>query len=575
MLHLHVSSNRLQVIGTAALLNKLENYPGANRGDGAVTLPFEKAAILCAEAIGYSQVSEEYAQRRRTALRPSRSALCDVERRFRETGDGDVPHLLLHQWEYLAHHLPNSSSFNTSEQGLGKTRMALALMRLWGCNRMLLLLPKGLAAQWEADLKEVWPGDGCPLFIDCTSGPKAQRAEVIRRYLPRGVYQAAHPIILAVNYDVLTDLEPFLKAFWADCTVADESWKIKNPRAKVTKCAIKLADHSRAHYADKGKKAHSIALAGTPIGNDVGDLWSQLRFLGRDLAQDSYQGFLMKYAELAAVHIPGRTILQPVGVADPAGLMMRVAPVWFRATKSTCLNLPQKVRQVVKLSLPSANRALYDRVEAEGEFGLGDELSLNGEAITILRLQQITGGFRPHKNGEDIWQLEPLDDCPKRDWLEQWAQVNLAPHPATRAIVWCRFRAEVREVSNLLGSIIGDRVVAVDGDTSSGVLDGVKRSFNSRDDNGFQVIVATTSKLAYGHNLQAADWMVYFSGTWSYIEHAQSEDRAHRYGREADVNYVHLLARDTVDEQIYAALEEHRDVALRLAPCVATPRGGG
>lgn len=566
---LDYGSGCILATGPFSLTGQLLGCPGARRDDitGTILLPVNRDAFLMAEAIAAPETTDLYNAARRKVLRPTREQLAAVERRFHETSGGEVPSLLIHQWEFLAFALHRNQAFNASEQGLGKTRMALALLRLWDCRRVIVVMPKSLATQWEAELPAIWPDHlDRPRFVNVTDGTKEQRAGLLRVV---NLSNKPHQII-AVNYEMLDTLRGELLKVKPDAIVLDEAWKCKNHKAQMTKAAIKLADAMWAKHPGK-----TLALAGTPLGKDVGELWSQLRFLHRDHAPETYHQFIRRYANLEPVQIPGRTIFKPVGVADPVALMARLSPVWFRATKRTCLNLPPKEQQVVSLRLPPATRRLYDDVNRRGMAALGDELSLAGRAVTDLRLHQIAGGHTPTMTGdEETWQAMPLDGCPKREWLREWAQETLLPHPQTRAIIWCRFNAEVYQLAEEMHHILGPRVQPVTGKTPQDRLDDIKASFNSRDPEGVQVIVAQVKRLAFGHNLQAADWMIYHSLSWFSIEHWQSEDRAHRIGRADGVRYRYLLAERTIDEEVWATLGRNEDFASRVTPGTATPTTG-
>jgi SNF2 family DNA or RNA helicase len=565
---LDYKAGRIHATGLFSVLTNLAALPGYRQENAeAVSFTVSREAFLIAEALAHPEATLLYTRARRKWLKPSREELQAVEARFRETGDGSVPSLLIHQWEFLALSLDRRAAYNGSEQGLGKTRMALALLRLWGCRRIVVVMPQSLATQWAEEMPAIWPEVwNHPHFVNVTSGASDERKRSIRCAGHRG----DDTVILAVNYEMLETLLPDLVKFRPDCIIGDELWKIKNPRAKMTKALVKLSD--RMQVAGTG---HTMGLAGTPLGKDAGELWSQLRFLGKRFAPETHRQFLARYARLEPLQLPGRTLLKPVGVADPAGLMQRLTPVWFRATKATCLNLPPKVRQVIGLRLPPTIRDLYRRVEREGLAALGDEMSLAGQAVVNLRLQQITGGHRPtlpEGVGEEWagWYADPLPDCPKIGWVRQWAEDTLAAHPQTRAIIWCRFNAEVERITRELSDLLGKgRVVGVTGATKPGALDAIKQSFNDRDPEGVQVIVAQIQRLFAGHNLQAADWMVYFSHSWFSIEHWQSEDRAHRMGRADAVNYVHLIANETIDEEVWSTLSRNEDFVTRFTPCTA------
>jgi hypothetical protein len=569
-------------LGDRETLALIARNSGAVDFGEVVTIPASRTAFLSLEAMGQAEMTFDYLNVRRATLRPSRESLQAVEERLRQGLNGFLPSLLLHQWEFLAHHVATASAFNASEQGLGKTRMALAWLVIKGVRRVIALMPKDLAKQWEGELPNIWPdAANRPTFVNLTTGTKQQRSDIIN---DAALWQSDKEIILAVNYEVLADLVEALSAFAPQAIIADESWKIKNPTAKVTKAAIKIADTARGRG-----RCYCLALAGTPIGNNIGDLWSQLRFLGRHLAPMSYSAFLMRYAELKPLRLPARTIQVPVGVADPMGLMELLAPCWFRATKAACLNLPPKVRRDVRLRMTRDQKHLYASVVRDGERPLGNELSLASQAIVNLRLQQIAGGNRPTFNvtGAETmvgsephlttdpamdWATEPIADCPKIEWLKTWADTNLLAYGATRCIVWCRFNAEVRRVTAALQGILGkEKVAAVTGGTKG--LDAIKESFKSRRTgmNEVQVIVAQIAKLNNGHDLQEADWSIYFSPTWSYIQFAQSEDRNHRIGRTEEVNYIHLIAEGTIDEDAWAALNNKESLSARFTPNIATP----
>jgi SNF2 family DNA or RNA helicase len=556
-------------------------HPQATADDAEVRIPSSRQACLMLETIGMPDCTERYLALRRHVMRPTKHALQEVERKFRD-GLGEVPSLLLHQWEFLAHHQNSLSAYNASEQGLGKTRMALAHIVMLGVNRILVVMPKDLAAQWEEELPNIWPDpDVQPAFFNLTKGSKKQRVEQLTRAAFSGRHRTQSeclvPVIVAVNYEVVNDIAAALDGFRPQLIITDEAWKIKNPTAKVTKAMIKLADLMRSRGG-----GFTLALAGTPIGNNIGDLWSQLRFLGRHLMPMSYTAFLQRYAILKPLRLPARTIHVPVGVADPMGLMQLLDPCWFRATKASCLNLPPKVRREVRLPMGPEQAELYQLVEREGVAVLGDDITLASQVVINLRLQQIAGGHRPTYLEEEEgweeteatvgWSTRPIDDCPKVEWIRRWADTNLLSYAQTRCIVWCRFNSEVRRVAEELTDVLGEgRVVTAIGGSSSEELTRHKASFNSRDPNGVQVIVAQIARLAYGHNLQAADWSIYFSPTWSYLQHAQSEDRNHRFGRDQEVNYIHLIAEGTIDEDALAALRRKEDLSARFTPNVATP----
>lgn len=542
--------------GSQPVLTNLLNIPGAwsCAGEHIVFFPASREAFLAAEAVAAPEwMSDEYRAARAQYVGVDEQHVSDVRAWLKQI---HAKPLLDHQYEFLAFAEHTQSVLNASEQGTGKTRMAWALARLWDAKRIVVACPKSLIQQWQDEFFAMWEAEPLNYITTVSYGTRAQRAGIIRDL---GEYLAADgvPGAAIINYEMLEALLPELLKFNPDCVIFDESYRLKNRNAKVTRAATKLA-----HQA-----THKLLLTGTPVGNDIGDLWSQLRILDPQLIPD-YWTFMRKYAKLHIQRVGAREIWKADGIADPVALMQLLSPVWFRATKEACLNLPPKQYKQVYLDLPKETRDLYDAVKKNGAAALGATLCLDGEQTTMIRLQQIAGGQKPvplDERGKE-WTSAPLD-CPKRAWLRQFVKDQLAENPSTRAIVWCRFLAEIGEVTEMLQRLLGvDRVRCIHGEVLNEIIEEIKGSFNSRDVNGVQVIVAQVDKFSLGHNAQAADFCIYFSHTWSWTTRAQSEDRAHRHGREGAVQYVDLIARGTVDEDIMAAMKRKESLSLRVSP---------
>jgi SNF2 family DNA or RNA helicase len=499
--------------------------------------------------------SPRYTEMREQHLAPppnSLAAVANLERHLRRP-------LLHHQREFCALSYPRMMAYNASEQGTGKTTTALFMAKLWRANRVLVVCPKSVMTEWANEHDEVFL-DGAGYQVHCLdSGPvEVRKAQV------DGIPVSGRHLLL-INYEVVATMLRSLTRFHADVVIADEAWRLKSDKAKVTQAAFDLSRLG----------GRTLLMSGTPIGNDVGDYYPQLLILGLHLPWQSRESFLASFAEL----IPRRTAqghsyLKPVGCTNPHGLMTLLDQVgWYRASKATCLDLPPKrFRRVSCPMLPEQERA-YHAIEEEGD-SLITPLSLNGTRVNLIRLQQVVGGFLPPPDVLEDEERPAVTElpCGKLTFLHQWTRDHLVGDTTRRCIIWCKFNAEVARITSELGGIIeGGTVVGVTGATTNDQLDAIKASFNSRDPEGVVVIVAQIKKLAYGHNLQSADYNIYYSHTWSYIEYAQSQDRAHRYGRHDPVEYLVLESPRTVDQRVLQALDRKEDLAVQLAPDTVTP----
>jgi SNF2 family DNA or RNA helicase len=470
---------------------------------------------------------------------------------------GDIVRPLLpHQMEFCAQAINLRGAYNASEQGTGKTAVALAMACLWCSEQVLIVCGKDMCAQWAKEAHIFWPDNNLPwqIVLLGEGSVKERILSLVNSQIPR---------MVMVNYEVLDRMLPDLIAHLdPDFVIFDEAWKFKNPKAAVTKAATELADRA----------GHVLCLAGTPIGQHAADLYSQLRLLGPELtAGFTWDTFAARFCQMEPIKIAGRIILRPKGVSDPANLMALLEPVWYRATKATCLRLPPQRDEVVRLRLPDGTRRLYHDVAINGEAALGCNLSLAGEQVIFLRLSQLAGGHLPVPSGigaSATWALEPMTDCPKIQWLKEfWAQ-NMEGDASVRLLVWTHYTHEADYVATLLNALMPNQAAAVHGKIKfhPGELDNLKASFNSRAEDGVRAIACTMDKMAFGHNLQSADHNVYFSLAHRHITHAQSRDRSHRLGRVGEVAYYYLLAIGTIDIDTYDALQECRDLSTRIVP---------
>ncbi len=593
------------VDGDRDVINSLMNYPGAHLMADLLAVPASRNAVLAVEAMASPEaVSDSYKQMRRELV------AVDVSELYASWNDLQVTlarTLLYHQVEFLAFSRHLRGAMNASEQGTGKTACGWLMPHAWQSNRTLIVCPKSLIKEWANEYEALFwerPPIHCfPLGEHDTR----TRARAIASFAGE-----QRRVAIIVNYEAVNRLRDELLAYGADTVIVDESWRIKSPVAQTTQAVMQIADRAE----------HVLTLTGTPIGNDVGDFYAQMRALdptfarGRTLRQ-GYYAFCQRYSSFVAIDIGGRTISKAVGCADPAGLMGRIEPLWYRATKATSLTLPPKRHlPPVLLDMPRDIKDLYDRVNEQGEAALGAIMSLADRRVVMLRLHQLAGGHIPHPRpltlpsddagllpadleGEELagyyrdlgeengylpdlveaapslpngnmayaWEQEPIPAWPKLVWLQDFAQDRLLGDPTIRVLVWCKYTAEIMMITRELQRILGEhRAVSATGATKEEDLNVYKQSFNSRHPDGVQVMVCQWRKMAAGHNLQAGDFHVRYSHDWSYIYYTQAEDRSDRIGRESSVTYIDLLMRGTIDEEILATLHRKQNLATLFAP---------
>lgn len=529
------------------------------------TVPATRSNVLALEALATpDSVGDEYKEFRNDVMRMDTTWAQGAEE-WSNLQRALLPHQ--RQFMELAHN--KVGMFNASEQGTGKTAPALVLAKSLGARRVVVLCPKSLVDEWANEQQKLF-GDKAPYeIVDLCNDTISRRKALAEEVLLQRLISPKQGVMVFVNYEALTELAEYLICWKPNILFVDESWRVKNPTAITTVAAMCLSEHCSQRFP----------LGGTVIGNHVGDLWSQIRIINPELLGGmTYEEFLARFATFQAVNTPQGARQMPIGISDPIGLIRLIEPVWFRAIKSTCLNLPPKQHYKVKIKLHKDTQKLYNDVKQNGLSALGVDLSLEGNRVVKLRLHQIAGGFKPiptgevNKDGNMIWKVEPIP-CSKTEWLIQWAKDHIDNTSEIRNIVWVRFNAEGERICNALEKVTGKgSAVFIYNETKREDLEKWKEDFNSRNPNGIKWLVCQTQKMCNGHNLPAADNHFFFSNSHSYIYRSQAEERSDRADRinQCAVSIYDLISVGTIDEEIIDTIERKENMAIRLTPSTSS-----
>lgn len=315
----------------------------------------------------------------------------------------------------------------------------------------------------------------------------------------------------------------------------DECHKIKNPDSTVTKWMTGGKKNGRAF--DGAYKLATVrrGLTGTPMAQDVMDLYPQLR-LGGALDGWNQYAFRNKYAQLG-----GFMGKQVVGykvdmLPELHRLMDRHS---FRATKKDWLDLPlQTWNAPLKMEMPPKLKAKYKEMQEEFILQLSNETNITADMVIsqILKLQQISSGFI--YDGERVTHhLASPDEMPKYQ-----AVVDIASglEGASKLIVFAHFRPTIDRLSMFISKKLGYRPAIFMGGMKSGDIAIEKASFNS--DEGPDILIAQTSVGSATHTLLGGTarpcyTTAFFENSFNKIDRMQAESRNHRKGQKYPVSY--------------------------------------
>ncbi len=365
--------------------------------------------------------------------------------------------------------------------------------------------------------------------------------------------------IVAINAEALvTDkYQKFIAQLMKNnyCSIAvDEVNKImKNPKAKRTKYILKLAKLFLNKIISKR------ILTGTPVTQSPFDMFAPFAFLDESiLGFKTFTGFKYNYGIFKRMEYKGRKAFdQCVGYKNVEQLGKDIKPHSYRVLKKDCLDLPEKIFEKIYVELSTEQRKIYNKLKKEFVVEIKNKIGEVGYiespmALTrILRLQQITGGFVPVDEIQNV-RMEKFIPNPKVSMVKEIIEGLPADE---KVIVWCRFVEEIKAIRGLLGN----SALLYYGDVSSADRGVAKDRFQN--DSEIKILIANQACAGLGLTLTAASTVIYFSNDFSFANRKQSEDRCHRIGQKKNVTYIDLVSPNTVDEKILKALRSKKDMA--------------
>lgn len=413
------------------------------------------------------------------------------------------------------------------DMGLGKTIQTLAMIDLEKIKGKpsLVVCPKSLLYNWELEAGKFFP----ELRVFIYEGSPAER-HTLRRNIKK--YD-----LIVVGYGTLKkDVEffatPKMKFNYA---VLDEAQFIKNHATKNAQAVKRLNTDYR------------LALTGTPLENNVSELWSMYDFL--------MPGFLGNYERFSKhFHKP---IMDYGNTEALIHLRHKVGSFMLRRTKGEVLaELPPKIEQASQCHLSPAQNILYQQILASvrGEvFAAVDKKGFKSAQIHILaglmKLRQACNHPALLTKEKDWRQYESakLDMC-----LELVEEIIEGKR---KVLIFSQFT----KMLDIVSAALKERGVAhlyLSGKTNN--RQKLVKTFNTNP--AIPVFLISLKAGGTGLNLTAADTVIVFDPWWNPSVENQAIDRAHRIGQTKTVNVYRLLTSGTIEEKIQALKQKKQQL---------------
>ncbi len=404
------------------------------------------------------------------------------------------------------------------DMGLGKTLQSLTFMKYRDKKNPgihLVIAPRSVVDNWEDECEKFVPD------LDVYVHLGLDRTKDIKKLPKKG--------ILLTSYNILQRDVQMMTQLHYSTIILDEAHIIRNPEAKTTRAALKLAADNR------------LCLSGTPVQNCAEDLWPIFQFL--------MPGFLGRRKTL-------KETLQDDGEAIMR-LRERVAPFVLRRLKTeVAKELPPKTEILLHAKMSDEQDTFYREVLERERIGVMDLLGSRGlerSRVSILaaitRLRQ--AACAPALVGGENISSSKLDM-----FLDLVDELIMEGHRALVFSSFTKFLAVVQEALDerqytyqYLDGRTRDRGARV-------------RAFQNGDDPLFLISLKAGG---VGLNLTAADYVIILDPWWNPAAEEQAADRAYRIGQDKPVMVYRIVTTDSIEERVLRLQSEKKKLVGDLA----------
>ncbi len=361
--------------------------------------------------------------------------------------------------------------------------------------------------------------------------------------------EGALPNLIITTYALLAR-DVALRAIDWHIVILDEAQAIKNPRARISVAARELRAHQR------------LCLTGTPLENNLQDLWSIFAFAVPGLL-GTHQSFTARFR---------RPIERDGDSSRMAALSARIAPFMLRRTKEQVLaELSPKTEIVVSVPLEKSQRDLCEAVRMTTEKRVRDALRARGLARSqivvldaLLKLRQVccdpalVKSETARKAGAKSAKTERL-----------MALVSELVAEGRQTLIFSQFASMIDILSQRLHAMgIAHQCITGRTRKRQPIIDAFQAG-------AFPVLLVSLKAGGTGINLTAADTVIHYDPWWNPAVEAQATDRAHRIGQARPVTVYRLVCEGTVEQAVMALQERKRSLTRALQEGAERRSAGG
>ncbi|EEA08531.1 SNF2 family helicase, putative [Cryptosporidium muris RN66] len=435
------------------------------------------------------------------------------------------------------------------EMGLGKTIQTIALLTYLYEHKNnygphLIVVPLSTLPNWLKEFN-IWSPS---LKLLCFKGNRYERKNLIREL------RLMKFNICLTTFDFVIREKNILQTISWKHVIVDEGHRLKNSKSKFH---IVLHD-----FQSKNR----ILLTGTPLQNNINELWSLLNFLLPKVfhsVEDFENWFNRPFSELSSSENQIElTEEEKLFIINRLHSILR--PFLLRRVKSDVLqDLPEKREYIIRMELTPWQRVVYGQIKQKAVHSMdisSGKIQYRSVSNTIMQLRKIVN--HPYlfvdeyfARNDDIFKVsckfEILDRMiPKLVYFKH------------KVLIFC----QMTQLMDILGDFLDYRDISyyrLDGTMNIQERKEKMDIFNDPDSNTF-VFMLSTRAGGLGLNLQAADTVIIFDSDWNPHQDLQAQSRAHRMGQKNEVRVFRLVSISGVEELVLKRAQKKLDIDQKI-----------
>lgn len=403
------------------------------------------------------------------------------------------------------------------DMGLGKTVQTIAYILSEKENSLktrptVIVAPASLVYNWQVECQKFAPS----LQTEVVIGNKQKRKELLSKYEEKDVWITSYSTIRQ-DIELYQDKQ-------VHCLILDEAQMIKNVATKTFQSLKQL------------KSTHRFALSGTPIENNIEELWALFQML--------MPGFFPPMKKFKVLSLEQ--------------IAKMIQPFVLRREKVDVLqDLPEKIETNLYSSLTEEQKKVYLAYLKQMQQTLNgmshDEFKRNRLSILagLTRLRQIC--CDPHLFIEDY-----QGDSGKLEQLKEMIQV--AKQNKRRVLIFSQFTSMLSRIETELEKL-GLSSFYLRGSTKPKDRMDMVEAFNAGEKDIFLISLKAGGT---GLNLTGADTVILYDLWWNPAVEEQATGRAHRIGQKKVVEVWRMIAEGTIEEKMYQLQNEKRALFKKI-----------